>query len=364
MRWVEEAQRPETRAARVEKTVAAPPRGEEDALTGTVDRMRAVVVPEPGDPEVLRVEDVPDATPGPGEVLVKVTATAVNRADCMQRQGNYPPPRGASEYLGLECSGTVAGLGDDVAGWEIGAEVCALLAGGGYAEYVAVPVGQLMPVPEGISLLDAAALPEVSCTVWSMVFGAGGLQPGERLLVHGGTSGIGTMAIQLATQRGAHVLATAGTGRKVQFCRELGAEVAINYREERFEERVRAETDGQGVDVVLDNMGASYLGRNIASLALGGRLIVLGLQGGRKGELDLGALLAKRATVHAAGLRARPTAAKATIVAETVLGVWPLLESGAVRPVIDRTLTLEDVVEAHRLVESSEHIGKILLRVS
>jgi putative PIG3 family NAD(P)H quinone oxidoreductase len=314
----------------------------------------------------MRVEDVPDAAPGPGEVLIKVTATAVNRADCMQRQGNYPPPRGASEYLGLECTGTVAALGDDVAGWEIGAEVCALLTGGGYAEYVAVPVGQLMPVPDGVSLVAAAALPEVSCTVWSMVFGteAGRLQPGERFLVHGGSSGIGTMAIQLAAQRGAHVFATAGTERKVQFCRDLGADVAINYREEKFEERVRAETDGGGVDVILDNMGASYLGRNIASLALGGRLIVLGLQGGRKGELDLGALLTKRATVHAATLRARPTAAKAMIVAETVLAVWPLVESGAVRPVIDRVLTLDDVVEAHRLVESSEHIGKVLMQVS
>ncbi len=314
----------------------------------------------------MRVEEVPDATPGPGEVLIKVSATAVNRADCMQRQGNYPPPRGASPYLGLECSGTVAELGEDVAGWEIGAEVCALLAGGGYAEYVAVPVGQLMPVPHGVSLLDAAALPEVSCTVWSMVFGteAGRLQPGESLLVHGGTSGIGTMAIQLATQRGARVLATAGTDRKVTFCRELGADVAVNYREEDFEERVRAETDGAGVDVILDNMGASYLGRNVASLALGGRLIVLGLQGGRTGELDLGALLTKRATVHAAGLRARPAPAKATIAAETVVAVWPLVESGAVRPVIDRVLNLDDVVEAHRLVESSEHIGKVLLRVS
>jgi putative PIG3 family NAD(P)H quinone oxidoreductase len=332
--------------------------------------MRAVVVPEPGNPEVMRVETVPDPVPGPGEVLIKVAATAVNRADCMQRQGNYPPPRGASPYLGLECSGTIAALGESVAGWEIGAEVCALLSGGGYAELVAVPVGQLMPIPDGISLTDAAALPEVSTTVWSMVFGteAGRLQPGERFLVHGGTSGIGTMAIQLAGQRGARVFATAGTQRKVAFCRGLGAEVAINYREESFDERVRAETEGDiggpGVDVILDNMGAAYLEPNIRSLAVGGRLIVLGLQGGRKGDLDLGALLVKRATVHAAGLRARPAAQKAVIVAETVVAVWPLIEAGTVRPIIDRTLNLDDVVEAHRLVESSEHIGKVLLRVS
>jgi putative PIG3 family NAD(P)H quinone oxidoreductase len=332
--------------------------------------MRAVVIDDPGDPEVMRVATVPDPEPGPGEVVIDVAATAVNRADCMQRQGNYPPPPGASSYLGLECSGTIAALGESVAGWEIGAEVCALLAGGGYAEKVAVPVGQLMPVPEGTSLVDAAALPEVSCTVWSMVFGseAGRLQPGERFLVHGGTSGIGTMAIQLAAQRGARVFATAGTPRKVDFCRELGADVAINYREDRFEEVIAEATahdpGGPGVDVILDNMGATYLPRNVASLALGGRLIVLGLQGGRKGELDLGALLTKRATVHAAGLRARPSAAKATIVAETVVAVWPLIESGAVRPVIDRIVNLDDVVEAHRLVESSEHIGKVLLRVT
>lgn len=324
-----------------------------------------MVVDEPGSPSVMRVVTVPDAAPGAGEVLIKVAATAVNRADCMQRQGNYPPPRGASAYLGLECSGTVAALGESVAGWNVGDEVCALLAGGGYAGLVAVPVGQLMPVPHGISLVDAAALPEVTCTVWSMVFGAtaGRLQPGESLLVHGGTSGIGTMAIQLAHQKGARVFATAGTERKTGVCRDLGADVAINYREESFEDRVRAETDSGGVDVILDNMGAFYLTRNVRSLALGGRLIVLGLQGGRKGELDLGALLSKRLTVHAAGLRARPAAQKAIIVAETIVAVWPLLESGAVRPVIDRTLTLDDVVEAHRLVESSEHIGKVLMRV-
>jgi putative PIG3 family NAD(P)H quinone oxidoreductase len=283
----------------------------------------------------------------------------------MQRQGNYPPPRGASPFLGLECSGTIAALGDSVAGWNVGDEVCALLAGGGYAEQVAAPVGQLMPVPHGMSLVDAAALPEVTCTVWSMLFGAdaGRLHPGESVLVHGGSSGIGTMALQLAHQRGARVFATAGTQRKAAVCRELGADVAINYREEIFDDRILAETGKAGVDVILDNMGASYLARNMRVLATGGRLIVLGLQGGRKGELDLGALLTKRVTIHAAGLRARPAAQKAIIVAETVAAVWPLLESGAVRPVIDRVLTLDDVAEAHELVESSEHIGKVVLRV-
>jgi putative PIG3 family NAD(P)H quinone oxidoreductase len=328
--------------------------------------MRAVVVTEPGSAEVLAVEDVPDPQPKPGEVVIEVAATAVNRADLLQRQGNYPPPPGAPEYLGLECSGTIAELGEAVAGWNVGDEVCALLSGGGYAERVAVPVGQLLPVPADVPLVDAAALPEAACTVWSMTFGgsAGRLQPGERFLVHGGTSGIGTLAIQIAKARGATVFTTAGTPRKVAACHDLGADVAINYHDELFEQRIAAETDGHGVDVILDNMGAAYLGRNVESLAVGGRLIVLGLQGGVAGELNLGMLLIKRATVHAAGLRARPAAEKAAVVTETHAHVWPLIESGAVRPVIDRVLTLDDAAEAHRLVESSEHIGKVLLRVS
>jgi putative PIG3 family NAD(P)H quinone oxidoreductase len=244
----------------------------------------------------------------------------------------------------------------------VGDEVCALLAGGTYAELVAAPAGQLMPVPAGLDLVDAAALPEATCTVWSMLFGAGRLQPGESVLIHGGTSGIGTFAIQLAHARGSRVFTTAGTARKVGVCTELGADVAINYREEEFEQRVLAETGGTGVDVVLDNMGAAYLGRNVLSLAVGGRLIVLGLQGGRVGELDLGFALVKRVWIHAAALRSRSLEQKAAIVAETVHAVWPMLESRAVRPVIDRVLTLDDAAEAHRLVESSEHIGKVLLR--
>ncbi|MDT4893497.1 MAG: hypothetical protein QOE97_2532 [Pseudonocardiales bacterium] len=311
----------------------------------------------------MQVREVPDPEPKPNEVLVRVAATAVNRADLLQRQGNYPPPAGAAPYLGLEVSGTIAELGADVAGWAVGDQVCALLTGGGYAELATVPVGQLMRVPANLSVVDAAALPEATCTVWSMVFGAGRLQPGEMLLVHGGTSGIGTTAIQVAVARGARVIATAGTPRKVGICRELGAEVAINYRDEIFDDRVLAVTGGAGVDVVLDNMGAAYLPRNIRSLGIGGRLIGLGMQGGRKGELDLGAVLSKRLTIHAAGLRARPAEQKAIIVAETEHAVWPLIESGEFRPIIDRILNLDDVIEAHRLVESSEHIGKVLLRV-
>ncbi|WP_375498092.1 NAD(P)H-quinone oxidoreductase [uncultured Jatrophihabitans sp.] len=325
--------------------------------------MRAVVITQPGGPEVLQVQDVPDPSPKPDEVIVQVAAAGLNRADLMQRQGHYPPPPGASEYLGMEVSGTVAAVGDTVAGWSVGDRVCALLAGGGYAEQVAVPVGQLMAVPSGVDLVTAAALPEVTCTVWSMVFGAdsGRLQPGESLLVHGGSSGIGTMAIQLAVGRGSRVLVTAGSQRKLDFCRELGADVLINYKDEDFVERVQAETDGAGVDVILDNMGASYLARNVAALATDGRLVVLGLQGGAKGELDLRALLSKRATVHAAGLRARPAPQKAAIVAEVQNAIWPMIESGAVRPVVDTVLPLDEAGRAHQLMNDSGHIGKILL---
>ena len=325
--------------------------------------MRAVTLPSYGGPEVLTLAEVADPEIGPGEVLVDVVATAVNRADTLQRMGFYEPPPGASRYPGLECSGRIAALGADVAGWQVGDEVCALLSGGGYAEKVAVPAGQLLPVPRGVSLVEAAGLPEVTCTVWSNVFTLAALQPGEVLLVHGGTSGIGTMALQLAARHGARVLCTVGSPEKAARAEALGAERAIRYRDEDFVEVVRSLTDGRGADVVLDNMGAKYLGRNVEVLAVNGRLVVIGLQGGTRGELDLGALLGKRAAVHATSLRARPSAEKAEIVAAVLAGVWPALSAGEIRPVIDRVLPLAAAAEAHELVASSTHVGKVVLQV-
>jgi putative PIG3 family NAD(P)H quinone oxidoreductase len=324
--------------------------------------MRAVTLPSYGDASVLTLADVPDPTAGPGEVLVDVVATAVNRADLLQRQGHYPPPPGASPYPGLECSGRIAALGEGVRGWAVGDEVCALLSGGGYAERVAVPVGQLLPVPAGVTLQEAAALPEVVCTVWSNVFLLAALQPGEVLLVHGGTSGIGTMAVQLAARHGARVLCTVGSAEKARRAEELGAERAIRYRDEDFVDVVR-EVAG-GADVVLDSLGASYLPRNVRALRTGGRLVVIGLQGGAKGELDLGALLAKRASVHGTSLRSRPAPEKAAIVAAVRADAWPAFESGEVRPVVDRVLPLADVAQAHRVLEESGHVGKVVLAVA
>ncbi|MFJ8599206.1 NAD(P)H-quinone oxidoreductase [Streptomyces shenzhenensis] len=324
--------------------------------------MHAITITEPGGPEALVWHEVPDpAPPGAGEVLVEVVAGAVNRADILQRQGFYNPPPGASPYPGLECSGRIAAVGPGVSGWTAGDEVCALLVGGGYAERVVVPAGQLLPVPEGVDLKQAAALPEVVCTVWSNVFMISHLRPGETLLVHGGSSGIGTMAIQLAKAVGAKVAVTAGSKEKLERCAELGADILINYREQDFVAELDRATGSAGADVILDNMGAKYLDRNVRALAVNGRLAVIGLQGGAKGELDLGALLSKRAAVSATSLRARPVAEKAAIVAAVREHVWPLFASGQVRPVVDRELPMPEAAEAHRVVEASGHIGKVLL---
>ncbi len=323
--------------------------------------MRAVTQSAFGGPETLSVTEVPDPVPGPGEILLDVVATAVNRADLLQRQGFYPPPPGASEVIGLECSGTIAALGDGVTGWQVGDQVCALLAGGGYASKVVVPAGQVMPVPDGIDLVTAASIPEVACTVWSNVFMTAGLESGDVFLVHGGGGGIGTFAIQIAKAAGARVFTTAGSTEKLDRCRELGAEVGINYRDEDFVEVVRAATDGRGADVVLDNMGAKYLPRNVDVLADGGRLVIIGMQGGVKAELNIAQLLAKRGSVTATSLRTRTAEAKARICGEVVERVWPLIADGTIRPVVSAVLPLDDVAEAHRMLDSADSVGKVIL---
>jgi putative PIG3 family NAD(P)H quinone oxidoreductase len=323
--------------------------------------MKAITIPEPGDASALVLADVPTPEPAEGEVRVRVVAAGVNRADVMQRMGFYPPPAGAPEYPGLEVSGTIDALGSGVQGWAVGDEVCGLLSGGGYAELVCLPAEQLLPVPSGVSVADAAALPEVVSTVWSNVFMTANLLPGQTILVHGGSSGIGTMAIQLAREVGARVAVTAGSAEKLEMCRSLGAEVLVNYREQDFVEELKKATGGAGADVILDNMGAAYLARNVEALAVNGRLVVIGLQGGAKAELDLGQLLRKRAAVIATSLRARPTAEKAAIVAAVREHVWPLIESGRVRPVVHSRHPLGDAAEAHRELEASGHVGKILL---
>ncbi|GIG64122.1 NAD(P)H-quinone oxidoreductase [Phytomonospora endophytica] len=319
--------------------------------------MRAVVASEPGGPEVLAWTEVPDAVAGAGEVLIRVAAAGVNRADLLQRQGHYPPPAGAPSYPGLECSGTIVEVGDGVTRWRTGDEVCALLSGGGYAELVAVDAGLVMSVPSGVSTVDAAGLPEVAATVWSNVFAAAALAAGETFLVHGGGGGIGTFAIQLAVARTARVFTTARSESHERL-RALGAEVAIDYREGRFADIVR---ELGGADVILDNMGAAYLAPNIDALAPDGRIVVIGMQGGRKGDLDLGRLMAKRGTIHAAGLRARPLRQRVSIVADVESQVWPHIADGTVAPVVDTHIPMSEASEAHARMERGGHVGKILL---
>ena len=325
--------------------------------------MKAITISEHGGPEVLRWEDVPDPVPGPGEVLLSVVSTAVNRADVLQRQGFYPPPKGAPPYPGLECAGRITVLGEGVTGWSVGDEVAALLSGGGYAQLVAVPAGQLLPRPASMSLLEAGGLAEVACTVWSNVFMIAALRPGETFLVHGGASGIGTTAIQLAKAAGARVAVTAGSAAKLDRCRKLGADITINYRDEDFVSRLKEETAGRGADVILDNMGAAYLARNVDALAVNGRLVVIGMQGGVRAELDLGRLLYKRGAVIATSLRARDVAEKSAIVASVRENVLPALEAGTLALVVDRVLPVTDAAEAHRVIEAGEHVGKVLLQV-
>ena len=323
--------------------------------------MRAVVVTEPGVPGVMEWLEVPDPVPAPDEVVIDVAAAGVNRADLAQREGHYPPPPGSPPYPGLEVSGRIRAVGGQVAGWQPGDAVCALLGGGGYAEQVAVPQGQVLPVPETLPVEAAAALPEVACTVWVNIFDLARLTGGETLLVHGGASGIGTHAIQLARALGVRVICTAGSVAKLARCRELGADVAINYHTEDFVAAVMDATSGAGADVILDIMGASYLARNVAALATGGRLAIIGRQGGSRAELDLGVLQGKRASVHATTLRARPAGQKAEVVAAVREHVWPLIGTGQIKAIIDQELPMSQAPEAHRAMAASQHFGKIVL---
>jgi putative PIG3 family NAD(P)H quinone oxidoreductase len=323
--------------------------------------MRAVLAPDPGGPEALVVLERPTPVAAAGEVLIEVVAAGINRADLAQREGHYPPPKGASDVLGLEVSGRIAALGDGVERWAVGDEVCALLAGGGYAEFVVVSAGQVLARPPAVSLVDAAGLPETTCTVWSNVVGVGRLVAGEWLLVHGGSSGIGTTAIQIGKALGANVAVTAGSAAKLARCRELGADVTVDYTSQDFVEAVRAASGGRGADVVLDIVGAAYLERNVDVLAADGRIVVIGMQKGRRAELDIGVLMSKRGTIASTGLRSRPVAQKAAIVEQVRTQVWPMVEAGSVRPIIDRTFPVEQVADAHRLMGASTHIGKLLL---
>lgn len=326
--------------------------------------MRAIVVTEPGGPQSMRVQDVPEPVAGDGQVVVQVAAAGINRADLLQRQGYYPPPPGASDLLGLECSGRVVDTGPGVTGWRIGDRVCALLDGGGYAELVAVPQGQLMPVPDGVDLQTAAALPEAACTVYSNLAMVAPVRAGRWLLIHGGGSGIGTFAIQWARCIGAQVAVTAGSAEKLRRCGELGAQVLINYRDEDWVARIREATGGSGADVILDVVGAKYLTRNIEAMAPDGHLVVIGLQGGVKGELNLNTLLRKRGTVSATALRSSPADQKAEICRRVVRDVWPAVADGRVVPVVDRVLGLADAPAGHDLLAASGHFGKVLLAVA
>ena len=323
--------------------------------------MRAVVITTPGGPDALQVQDVPAPVPGPGEVLIDVAAAGLNRADVLQRQGHYPVPAGASEYPGLEVSGRIAAVGNGVEGLSVGADVVALLTGGGYAEQVNVPAGQVLPVPAGLDLISAASLPETAATVFSNLFMAAGVTEGDHVLIHGGAGGIGTMAIQMVAAFGAVPMVTAGSDEKLELARSLGAQVLINYKDEDFVERVREATGGRGADVILDVMGAKYLQRNLEALAVSGRLVIIGLQGGTKAEIDLNLVMRKRLAVIGTTLRSRPAEEKAAIMQAVRKYVWPLVEAGKIRPLVDKTFPLADAGAAHEYFDSGRHTGKILL---
>ncbi|WP_225228176.1 NAD(P)H-quinone oxidoreductase [Oerskovia rustica] len=327
----------------------------------SVFRVRAVTIAAPGGPGELTVSDLPDPVPGPDEVLIDVVSSGVNPADLLQRAGKYPPPAGAPVWPGLEVSGVISSVGSRLTGWDVGDEVVALLDGGGYAEKVCVRASQVLPLPSGVSLVDGAALPEAVCTAWSNLVDVGHLARGDVLLVHGGSGGVGSVATQIGAALGARVVTTAGGPERVARCLTLGADVAVDHRTQDFVAAVREASDGTGADVVLDVVGAAYLDDNLRALATGGRLVVIGMQKGRRGELDLGVLLAKRATVAGTTLRARPAQEKARLVRDVLTHVWPLVEGGQVRPVVHARLPLDRAADAHRLMESGEVFGKVLL---
>lgn len=328
-------------------------------MTDRPATMRAMTFDRPGPPDAFELTEHPVPTPLPGQVAVDVVAAGVNRSDVMERGGGFYPARGRT-LVGLECSGYISELGAGVTGWKVGDAVAALLNQGGYAETVIAEAGQLLPIPAGVSMIDAAGLVEVSATVLSN-FDIGRLRPGETLLLHGGASGIGTFGIQLAKQLGVHTVVTVGTEEKATFCRELGADAAVVHRTTDFVEAVEEATSGRGVDMALDNMGASYLERNIEALAVGGRIVIIGFQGGVTASIDLWKLWQKRGSVHTTALRTRSVAEKSEIISRVGDIVWPLVASGRIRPIVDRTLRLDEAAEAHRRLEASEHIGKILL---
>jgi putative PIG3 family NAD(P)H quinone oxidoreductase len=325
--------------------------------------MIAIEISRPGGPEVLVARERPRPSPAPGDVLIQVEAAGVNRPDTMQRGGHYPPPPGASDIPGLEVAGTIVEVGADVTGWHAGARVCALVSGGGYAEYCVAPAPQCLPVPKGMDATHAAAIPETFFTVWSNVFERGRLQPGESILIHGGSSGIGTAAIQLARAMSSRVFATAGSAEKCAACEQLGAERAINYREADFVAAIRAATGGRGVDVVLDMVGGDYLPRNLDVLAMDGRLVQIAVLGGVKTMLNLLTMMQRRLTLTGSTLRARPVAEKGAIAAALRARVWPLLDAGTVRPILHATFPLRAAAEAHRVMEAGTHIGKLVLVV-
>jgi NADPH2:quinone reductase len=325
--------------------------------------MRCIDIPHFGGPEVLRLAERDTPRPGPGEVLIKVVAAGVNRGDTVQRKGNYPPPPGASDIPGLEVSGTIAAVGEGVSEWQTGDLVCALLAGGGYAEYCTAPAPQCLPIPDGMSMEQAAALPEACFTVWTMLWQSGRLSPGETVLIHGGSSGIGVTAIQMAAAFGHRVFTTAGSDAKCEACTALGAALAINYRRTDFVSAIREATGGRGVDVVLDMVGGDYVSREINALANDGRIVFIAFLGGREGRFDIRDMMMRRLTLTGATLRARPVDFKLRIAQELRQQVWPLISAGRIRPVVDKVFPLEQAAQAHERIESGAHIGKILLRL-